>query len=250
MKYLATFFLLLSLAISSYCQPVNYIIKADKLFEEGYFEEAIKEYSKIKNEQLKNYVNYRIANSYAELQDYKSSKKVIKEILKINPNEKDYYFFMGNTYWLLGRNQSKQGFRKEALDSYINGSLYIEDAKLYSTIGYCLLKLEKYKEAEETLNYALRLNNKNAYAYSNRALAYINLDKMELAKQDIEISKKLDPNNPYVYKHEAIWYFHKGNNDTGCKLLDIASKKGYEFFGNEFDQKEVKLMQDQFCKEH
>ena len=192
-------------------------------------------------------VYYGRALCYFELNDLRRAKLDIKEAFKINIDNEGYKDLKGKSLWLSARISVIEGKREEALRKFKKATAYMKTSPLYSTIGYQEMKLNRYNDALMSLNKAIHLDSKNAYAYNNRALVFLELSKLIRARKDIIKSIELDPDNPYVYKHSALIFIEKEQFNLACEDLYKARDLGYATFSQDGDSEEVQELIDRYC---
>jgi tetratricopeptide (TPR) repeat protein len=107
----------------------------------------------------------------------------------------------------------------------------------YLNLGYFYQFVQEHELAIETLNKALEISPKQAYAFSNRSYNKLKLGDIRGAKKDIATSIKLDPDNSYAYKNRALIYLESGEPDKACEDLQTALQKGFTaLYGQEVDE--------------
>jgi len=194
----------------------------------GNVDEAFILYTKIvntPNSKDKQKAYFGIAYYYHNLKNYQAAEVNIKKALKVKKTNEDYNKLKGESYWLYALVKSKDVYNSKSLKQLKKATRYIETSPLYASIGYNKIFIEKYEEAIIDLNYAIKLDSENSYAYNNRGLAYIRLNKFDLARKDVKKSKELNDSNPFVYLHSAFIYIALNEIDSACLELDKAQQR-------------------------
>lgn len=107
------------------------------------------------------------------------------EVLKINPNIPDAYYFRGLARDLLEDNE-------EAIKDYSEAiRLDPKNTYAYNNRGTVYAELKEYDKAIEDYDRALDKDSENANAYYNRALAHTALGKPEQALADFQKAAEL-----------------------------------------------------------
>ncbi|WP_018341665.1 tetratricopeptide repeat protein [Cytophaga aurantiaca] len=229
------------------------LTEAEAAFESKNFQNAIVLYTElIESKEISDcsYVFFKRGFSYYYLANYKAAKADFKTALKVSPENKNYNYIRGASYWTYGRIYSKLNKPSKAVKLLLKSKEYLQSSDLYSTLGYNEIKLKKYKDALAHLDIAISGDNKNAYAYNNRALVYIKLNQLDKAREDVEQSKLLNNRNPYVFKHSALIYIQLKKYDMACMELQKAKDLGYADFlgGHEADRNEVDHLMNTYCR--
>ena len=101
----------------------------------------------------------------------------------------------------------------------------ISTEKLYDSYfqrGNFRLASNKYDEAIEDYNEAIKLNPHYARSYKNRGLAYYTKGDISRAIDDYTKAIELDPDNAYVYNNRGTAYSEKGEFSLALKDLNRA----------------------------
>lgn len=97
----------------------------------------------------------------------------------------------------------------------------------YLNMAFQLTQAEKYKEANPYFDKAISLAPKEAFNYNNRGYNKFKLGDAEAALKDINYSLKLDPSNSWAYKNRAEIYISQNKLDKACKELQKANELGF-----------------------
>ncbi len=104
-----------------------------------------------------------------------------------------------------------------ARESFTHSNKINISPEAWDGIGITYMKEEKWKEAIESFNSAIKLDSKYYDAYYDLALCYSNIGKMEEALQWLLSYIKIFPNNIDALKDLALFYEKKGDN-TNARL--------------------------------
>lgn len=207
--------------------PKNTIQKAQQAYLERDYDKAKHLYGIIINYNIEKYFfNAYLgrANCNYNQQYYEEAKSDVVEALKATPDIYKYDLHMRNSYWLYANIYSDENNIEKSLEYLKKATEFVESSKLYSSIAYDEIELNKYDDALVSLNKAINLNKNEPLAYSNRSLVYLNLGKLKKARADITKSIKLFDVNPYAYKHSAMIYIAEGKMDEACSELRKANQ--------------------------
>lgn len=97
----------------------------------------------------------------------------------------------------------------------------------YLNMAFQLTQAGKYKEANPYFDKAISLAPKEAYNYNNRGYNKFKLGDIEGALKDINYSLKLDATNSWAYKNRAEIYISQNKLDKACKELEKANELGF-----------------------
>lgn len=139
----------------------NYINQGIKLHDKGDYNSAIDFYKKaLLIEPASASANYEMATSYFALQQYKNTIKYADKVIAINTiNVDQAYMLKGSTYDVLGKPQDAVKTYKKALQKYTGNHL------LYYNLALTSFNLKNYKDTEEALQKALKLNQLHASSH-------------------------------------------------------------------------------------
>ena len=124
--------------------------------------------------------------------------------------------------------------RIENLEKEINGLKYpkhiIEAANNCFDKSKQLIKEEKYEEALDYLNKAIKTYPNDSRFYSNRSLTYIFLSKFNEALEDAEKSISLNPEKvfAYYYKGKALEGLKRNKEALDAYKLGLEKDKNNE----------------------
>ena len=131
----------------------NHIL-ADKLFENGEYIEAIKNYKYILNKNSNDYSSYiGLGKVYRAISDYKNSIKWFEKGLKIDLTESQKAAVneeIGTTCFFEGKNYFEDKLYEEAKKSFESVSDYSSDEKLLAEAGKHLNKIEELNKPAPT----------------------------------------------------------------------------------------------------
>ncbi len=161
--------------------------KAEKLYQEHKYEEAISLYEKSLNEKPKNsYIYGQIAFAHLFLRHYEESKTNFTEAIQIDSTISDYYNGRGLT------------------------KAYIGD--VYGAI--------------DDFTKSIKLDPKFPHAYLNRGSAYTSLEKLDSAIADLNEALELDKTNPDINFQLARLLYKNKELTESIKQYNNAEKKG------------------------
>lgn len=220
--------------------------KAEKLYQEHKYEEAISLYKKSLNESPKSsYIYGQIAFAHLFLSHYEESQTNFTEAIQIDSTVSDYYNGRGLTKAYIGDVYGAiEDFTKSIkLDPNFSNA--------YLNRGSAYTSLEKIDSAIADLNFALKLDKQNPdinfqlarLLYKNKDLAgsisqYINAEKKGLKSEDLYLSRasvyyklkdyenaikdystiiKKNPKHTDALNNRAVLYDEMGKKDLAMK---------------------------------
>ena len=134
----------------------------------------------------------------------KDARWAIQEGLRLSPNDSDFFGLLANIEfyeenWEAALNASQQGL---ALDP--------EDVHLINIRAQALIKLNRQKEAESTIDYALHRAPESSFSHANKGWVAIEQDRFDDAIQSFKEALRLNPESTFAKSglKEAI----KGKN--------------------------------------
>jgi tetratricopeptide (TPR) repeat protein len=214
------------------------------------YEKAIKLYTIcIKSNVCKYLGYYKRADCYYRLGRYGKVKVNLRKALRVPIGDPWYDDVKSRSYWLFSTIVSRKENSKRGLKLMKKAALHGTTSLLYSTLAYKEIAHGFYDDAINNLNYSIRLDSRNAWAYSNRALAYLKLNELELAREDVNTSIQLDGNNPYAYMHSAMIYIAHKDFIAAClelkKAIEIKANCPFNMVTRDLD--ELNVLLDKYC---
>lgn len=196
----------------------NQLISGFDLLENGKIEEALKISLNIILGEPNNEVAYFLAgNCHEESDNIKESITNYRKCLELNPSWKDVMPYLAKAL-------HKTGHTQEAIQIYERlWNIDRSNTSILVTISEMLQTLHLWKEAEQTLQLAIKINPKNADAYVQ--LANIN----RLGYQDLEsaighclTAIEIDPHNFCAYSLMGFGYLRAGNPKAASSTFERA----------------------------
>jgi tetratricopeptide (TPR) repeat protein len=115
-------------------------------------------------------VNYELALSFREAQQYDSAIKYSDKVIELNKQ------FVSDAYMIKGSSQDYAGKLKESIETLEKASRkYKDNYLLFYSLGLTLFKDENYSKSEEAIINAIKIN--PDHASSHLLLATVNLQK-------------------------------------------------------------------------
>lgn len=147
--------------------------------------------------------------------DFDAASEHCKKALDINPNIPEAWGCMGNIAF-------KNGNIKEAENCFLQSIENDAQRGSYCDLGALYLQLERYDEAKEMLDQALKLNPDDAYARLETGYLYFYTNKIKDAIREFKRSIMLDANNPESHKALGIALMEDENIMESEKVLRTA----------------------------
>ncbi|HRQ86275.1 MAG TPA: tetratricopeptide repeat protein [Flavobacteriales bacterium] len=96
----------------------------------------------------------------------------------------------------------------------------------WSNRGFELIRLERFQEAVDVLDRALKLDKDEPVVLSNKAYAVLKLGRPDEAFTLVSHSLRSDKANPYALRTRALIYLRKGERGKACDDLTLAKAMG------------------------
>lgn len=178
-------------------------------------EQASKEYSKIKNENLSLEDNIKTGYYLYSLGLLDESLALNLKALKLDGNKSDVFNAIGLVYMDTRKfDKAIENFKSSIRENENNSNPYIN-------IGYTYNEMNKYKDAINYYTIAIKKFDKTSAMYNNIGYSYLMDNQFENAKFSIEKAIEIDPNNSYAYKNYALFY-KKTDSNKACELINKA----------------------------
>jgi tetratricopeptide (TPR) repeat protein len=168
--------------------PISPLIKADALYQQKEYDEALKEYQRILTENQDLYQVYdKIGLCYYRLNDIENATEAFKLMLEKEPQSQDTLINLSAIYFEKG--DLEEGMKYfEQLDEKS-----LEDPSLFYNIGILLFENRQIDMAIDYLQKCLAVDPRYVNGYYQLALVYLNKGDLEEAKKNLEKVIKLAP---------------------------------------------------------
>ncbi len=230
--------------------------RADNLYSEKKYSEAITWYKKIDKEEQKSYRNsFRLGLAYEEMRDWenaciwykdartqdpKSREAIVREYNCLIKQKKDdeaitaLQVFLENdgdfakAYTLLaGLYFDKKDYNK-AVETYRKGILKEpSDAMARASLGAALIAQRKYSDAVLELRKAVSMDSHNPLGHYNLGIAFLGAGRAEEAAAELSIATELDPKYPQGWIDLCVALVKLGHIDQALETLKTAKQKGF-----------------------
>jgi tetratricopeptide (TPR) repeat protein len=137
--------------------------------------------------------HYWLGRLYLDLGRPDVALPALQKATELDPDYSDALIATGVVLDELGQWEAAVATYRKAL----NLPLLAEPQLAYHGLGLALYHLQRYREAEEALRFAISLAPRMAGAYYNLGLVLIGLDRREDAKQAFRQARDLDPQSPF-----------------------------------------------------
>lgn len=215
------------MAMSEYFNPENDITKiamADIFEERQMLKEANKYYEAI-NETSEMYypAQMRKANNLAAEKKYKEATKVLKKLLRDNPNNFQILFNLGDILRISDNQPEAIKYYNEALQS-----IFYESEKywpVYYALAVSYDRNNEWNKAEESLKKALKLSNRHPQVLNYLGYSWLkyNTNTDNAAAMILEAYEK-EPNDGIIMDSLGWVYFKTGDYDNAITYLEKASE--------------------------
>jgi len=162
---------------------------------------------------------YRAAIRYFEQGDYQNTINLMQQVLVIEPDAADAYYYIGESYHLLGEDA-------KALDAY-NAAVQINASFAPGYYGQALALEALNFEPDVTgyLDQAIQLDPQFAAAYLERGRQRIEHGDPQAALEDLEQADSLSPDSPLVYLYLAQAQMALGRYDEALASAKKANER-------------------------
>ncbi len=186
-----------------YLEKLN---KGNKLFQEKKYNEALKVYQELLEEQPKfKILNRNIGNCYFAMEDYEKAIEYYKKAIKEKGDNTEVYVAIGNAYINMGKNN-------EALKWYEKADVKkIKDFNVLYNIGVIFYNNFNYEKAAEFFKMAVEHNPEFADGWYQLGMTYVGLNKIDEAKKAFSEFLKLEPEGERAQTVKAILSAYKGS---------------------------------------
>lgn len=138
--------------------------------------------------------------------DYKLATQYLGELMKLNPDDKQYYLDRGAIYL-----NNLQDYKAAIKDFEQGMKVDPSEPVFYYNRGTAYTKLEDWKKAKKDFDKHISMNPNYAESYLNRGVANIYLKDLDAALADFNKGIQVNPRLANLYKGRAIVYKAKGN---------------------------------------
>lgn len=215
------------MAISEYFNPDNDITKiamADLFEDRQMIDEANDYYDTIKKDSEMYYpAQMKKANNLAAEKKYKEATKVLKKLLRNNPNDFQVLFNLGDILRISDNQPEAIKYYNEALQS-----IFYENEKywpVYYALAVSYDKNNEWLKAEESLQKALKLSNRHPQVLNYLGYSWLkyNINTDNAAAMILEAYEK-DPNDSVIMDSLGWVYFKTGDYQNAIVYLEKASE--------------------------
>jgi Tfp pilus assembly protein PilF len=203
------------------------------------YEEAADHYSRYNAIKTQNVTaHFEWVECLYELQQYEKMAQALEQLLKLDPEHEKGLSFRAEYY-----------YRKDQLDLAIKDYRTLirinpNNMMVYNNLGYFLGAQNRYAEAADVLEGALKHDPDNAFIHNNYGFALYQIGKQEEGMSQIFLSRKLDPQNSWVNRNLAIIYLQKGDTAQACTEIQQGIELGFkDLYGDELEK-----LQAQHCR--
>ncbi len=215
------------MSFSEYFNPNNDVTKiamADIFEERHMYKEANKYYDSIKKDSEMYYpAQIKKSNNLMAIEKYDEATKVLKNLLKQNPNNFQILFNLGDALRISDNQEEAIKYYNAAIDS-----IFYESEK-YWPVFYALAisydKSNNWIKAEESLEKALKLSNRHPQVLNYLGYSWLknntNIDKA--AALIVEAFEK-EPNDGVIMDSLGWVYFRTGDYQNAITYLEKASE--------------------------
>jgi len=172
---------------------------ANDLYQEGRYEEALKEYQEAVHKKPEDPIGYyNLGITYMALGKQDEAINAFKKTIEIKP---DHFQALKNLGQLYGK---KKNF--EAASKYYARSVKIsaDDPEVFFNLGVSLMNLSDKKGALDAFQKSVECKEDYADSYYQLGLLYLNLNKMDEARTAMEKFLKFAPDNSKALSAKKI----------------------------------------------
>ena len=171
------------------------------------------------------------ANEFYMKQDWRAAAEKYEEAIKLNPENGDLYFYLGNSYDMMYRPTRKgepnnDAYLTKAIENYklgadrANTPIVKQRSLQYLVNAYGSEKLNDPTQAEPVVKAMIDLEPNEPTNYFVLADIYEDSGEYELAEQTFLKAKEVRPNDPSVYMQLAGYYNRQGDFEKTMEALN------------------------------
>ena len=158
--------------------------------------------------------HFNLGNTLKVLNKLEDSKASYQKAISINPNFADAYNNLGIVLRELNRlDDSKASYQKAI-------SINPNFADAYSNLGFTLRELGRLNESETSYKKAISINPNFADAYNNLGFTLRELGKVEDSKNSFNKAIELKPDYPDAYNNLSLTFLMEGNFKKAYELSE------------------------------
>lgn len=200
--------------------------KANKLQENGNFDEAIEIYQKL----LDKYPNCipalnNLGQVYDEMGELKKALECYDKVLELNPQSLPAL----NNKAMLCINLEDWQSASDSFSKYLE--INPDNEYVLANHAFVLIKLEEYKKAVENCKKSLKINPNNPGTYSNMAYAYEELEDWKNSLECYDKSIEINPNRSITWNNKGSALKKMGEYEKAAecyeKSLELDSENVY-----------------------
>lgn len=215
------------MAISEYFNPNNDVVKiamAD-IFEERFLiKTANKYYDSIKKDSEMYYpAQIKKSNNLIAEENYDEAAKVLRHLLKDNPSNFQILFNLGDVLRISNRLEDAIKYYNKAIEV-----IFYENEKywpVYYALAVSYDKNNEWNKAEESLNKALTLSNRNPQVLNYLGYSWLkNGNDIDKAVSYILEAYEKEPNDSVIMDSLGWVYFKTGDYENAILYLEKASE--------------------------
>ncbi|BCS92331.1 MAG: beta-barrel assembly-enhancing protease [Metallosphaera javensis (ex Sakai et al. 2022)] len=191
--------------------------KAEKLYEEGRYEEAIKEYDQAISLDPRNPdYHYNKGIALRILGRYEEALREFEQAISLDPKDPFYHYNKGLALAELGRYEEAIKEYDQAISLDPNNPFY------HNNKGNALRNLGRYEEAIKEYDQAISLNPNNPDYHYGKGAALAELGRHEEAIKEYDQAISLNPNNPFYHNNKGNALRNLGRHEEAIKEYDQA----------------------------
>ncbi len=170
--------------------PKSPLIKADALYQQKKYDEALKEYQRVLAENQELYQVYdKIGLCYYRLGDLENGIEAFKLMLEKEPQSQDTLINLSAIYFETGNLEEGMKYFKQLDEKSL------DDPSIFYNIGILMFKKHQIDLAIDYLQKCIAMNPKYVNGYYQLALVYLNKGDFEEAKKNLKKVIELAPDS-------------------------------------------------------
>lgn len=179
---------------------------------------------------------------------YKQAESVFREMLKAAPSNTETSFYLGLCVLGQGRfGEALDIFLKiqksQDKADRKSGTAVPNEYQIHLALAQSRIGLKQFQEAWKNLESARTENNNASDVYVYRGAYYIQQEKDKNAIPELEKAIKLDEKNEYAYYYLGLAYYHTGQAQEAVTAL----KKFLSLAPNAPEAANAKMIVDKLC---
>jgi len=172
-----------------------------------------------KNKTKKEYLEFKM-NILFQLSYYKESIELLNQLIKIEPENFEYYLKRAKAFNLIGENVNA------SKDLYFYLNFFPENMQVSFELARIYNLTNNYIESLKILNNLIKIDPSNYEYYFERGKAYYYSNMLSYAENDFAMVLDINPEIGEAYYFMGMINIKKKNKQVACEFFNKALSKG------------------------